>query len=96
MVDSRVLWITVLVDEGQSLETCLDALDLCEFLLHSMIGWLSLYQHGYLHRDVSSIGNLLKLTNLVKRRSFNTLEFTSLIASGEEKGELIDQIGIWW
>lgn len=39
-VEPRMLWITVLTDEGRSLDECSDALDLCECLLHSMIGRL--------------------------------------------------------
>jgi len=42
VVDCRTLWITVLVNEGQNLDECFDASDLCECLLHSMLGMLGM------------------------------------------------------
>ncbi|KAF8314585.1 uncharacterized protein EI90DRAFT_3135848 [Cantharellus anzutake] len=58
--DYRSLAVTLLRDQGCSLEYCDTAWDLCICLLHAMLGWLSTYQCGYLQRDVS-IGNVLKL-----------------------------------
>ena len=36
--DMRSLWVSVLADEGCSLETCTEAWDLCECILHAMLG----------------------------------------------------------
>jgi len=36
-----------------------------------MVGWLSIYQRGYLHRDIS-IGNVLKLKEAVRRNPAST------------------------
>ncbi|KAG6852183.1 hypothetical protein C0991_002308, partial [Blastosporella zonata] len=56
-------------DEGQSLEECDTPWDLSVCLLHGMLGWLSYYQAGYFHRDVS-IGNILKLKKPASREAF--------------------------
>jgi len=45
-----------------------------------MSGWLSYYQNGYMHRDVS-IGNVLKLKTTVKRKPFSTKSVQSLLES---------------
>ncbi|KAJ3808668.1 hypothetical protein F5876DRAFT_67102 [Lentinula aff. lateritia] len=57
--DFRSLSFGLTRDEGETLENCASAFELMECLLHSMLGWLDLYQHGFVHRDIS-IGNILK------------------------------------
>lgn len=97
--DTRTLVISLLADEGVDFENCDSGADLCECILHSMLGmsftfvhavctlhltsitgWLSFYQSGYLHRDVS-IGNVLKLAEPVKRKPFNIQNATDFVTA---------------
>jgi len=74
-VDVRNKVISFIKSIGNSLECCVSAWDLCECLLHSMLGWLSVYQSGYLQRDVS-IGNVLKLEAPVRmKKPFSIQKF---------------------
>ncbi|KAK7061342.1 hypothetical protein R3P38DRAFT_2828966 [Favolaschia claudopus] len=56
--ERRTLYITVFDSVGQSLIHAESSYDFCIALVHSLLGWLSYYQTGFLHRDVS-IGNVL-------------------------------------
>jgi len=59
-------------------------------------GWLSAYQRGYLHRDIS-IGNLLKLMKPARCKRFSALEVIGLlfnILSSEQQKEL-DNLEDW-
>ncbi|THU82290.1 hypothetical protein K435DRAFT_691801, partial [Dendrothele bispora CBS 962.96] len=70
--DYRSMWVTVFVGDGESLENCDSALDLCECLLQAALGWLSYYVNGYPHRDIS-VGNILKIKNGPReRKQFST------------------------
>ncbi len=86
-VDLRYEVIACMKSIGDTLEYCKSVWDLCECLLHSMLGvsftifvmiyisnnragWLSVYQSGYLQRDVS-VGNVLRLTSPVKMMPFS-------------------------
>ncbi|KAJ3806094.1 hypothetical protein F5876DRAFT_69232 [Lentinula aff. lateritia] len=78
--DFRSLCFSLTRDEGETLENCTSAFELMECLLHSMLGWLDLYQHGFLHRDIS-IGNILKLKSAATslRKDFSALPVGNLI-----------------
>ncbi|KAJ3873037.1 hypothetical protein F5051DRAFT_478640 [Lentinula edodes] len=78
--DFRPLCFSLTRDEGETLENCTSAFELMECLLHSMLGWLDLYQHGFLHRDIS-IGNLLKLKSAATflQKDFSALPVGNLI-----------------
>ncbi|KAJ7856506.1 hypothetical protein B0H14DRAFT_3864980 [Mycena olivaceomarginata] len=58
--DRRPLIVCVMEEEGMSLERCASAGDLCESILHALLGWLAAYERGWLQRD-PSIGNILRL-----------------------------------
>ncbi|KAG8771958.1 hypothetical protein FRC16_005770, partial [Serendipita sp. 398] len=58
--DVRPKMISIIKELGRSLEECETPFELCECILHAVIGWFELYQSGSLHRDLS-IGNILKL-----------------------------------
>ncbi|KAJ7232985.1 hypothetical protein B0H12DRAFT_1144545 [Mycena haematopus] len=58
--DFRPMIVCVMQEEGMSLEQCASAEDLCESVLHALLGWLSAYERGWLQRD-PSIGNILRL-----------------------------------
>ncbi|KAI0744468.1 hypothetical protein C8Q76DRAFT_851494 [Earliella scabrosa] len=74
----RRLCVSVFGEEGQSLEYCESAWDLCECILHCMLGWLSLLHRGYLHRDMS-IGNLLKLKTPSQRERFTARDVMKIL-----------------
>ncbi|KAJ7639181.1 hypothetical protein FB45DRAFT_1055342 [Roridomyces roridus] len=57
-LSSLFVHITSLV--GSSLTLSPDPLSLMMAILHAMLGWLSMFQAGFLHRDIS-IGNILGL-----------------------------------
>ncbi|KAJ3849117.1 hypothetical protein EV368DRAFT_47967 [Lentinula lateritia] len=78
--DFRSLSFGLTRDEGETLENCTSAFELMECLLHSMLGWLDLYQHGFVHRDIS-IGNILKSKSEVisLRKDFSALPVGDLI-----------------
>ncbi|KAF8637284.1 hypothetical protein AX17_002923 [Amanita inopinata Kibby_2008] len=46
--------------------------EIFESIAHAMLGWLIMYQGGYLHRDIS-IGNVLRLMRPEKREAFKIL-----------------------
>ncbi|KAJ7848363.1 hypothetical protein B0H14DRAFT_899118 [Mycena olivaceomarginata] len=58
--DSRPMIVCAMEEEGMSLERCDGPWDLCESLLHALLGWLAAYERGWLQRD-PSIGNILRL-----------------------------------
>ncbi|KAJ7507201.1 hypothetical protein B0H11DRAFT_194572 [Mycena galericulata] len=58
--DHRPMIVCVMEEEGMSLEQCTSAGDLCESILHALLGWLAAYERGWLQRD-PSIGNILRL-----------------------------------
>ncbi|KAJ7883666.1 hypothetical protein B0H14DRAFT_3857259 [Mycena olivaceomarginata] len=58
--DRRPMIVCVMEEEGMSLERCASAGDLCESILHALLGWLAAYERGWLQRD-PSIGNILRL-----------------------------------
>ncbi|KAF8204278.1 hypothetical protein K438DRAFT_2098551 [Mycena galopus ATCC 62051] len=60
MPDHRPMIVCVMQEEGKSLEECLSAEDLCDSILHALLGWLAAYERGWLQRD-PSIGNILRL-----------------------------------
>ncbi|KAJ6567307.1 hypothetical protein DFH09DRAFT_457170 [Mycena vulgaris] len=69
--DVRSLWGYVFEDRGDTLETCGSAWELSVCVLHALLGWLTYYQHGEMHRDVS-IGNVLRPRGgAVKRDAFS-------------------------
>ncbi|KAJ3819630.1 hypothetical protein F5880DRAFT_1676105 [Lentinula raphanica] len=77
-VDQRTLCFSLTKDRGETLEYCTDATDILECILHSMLGWLSLYQNGFLHRDIS-IGNIIKLKSPLERKDFSALSVNKLL-----------------
>ncbi|KAJ7751526.1 hypothetical protein DFH07DRAFT_1032410 [Mycena maculata] len=58
--DRRPMIVCFMEEEGMSLERCASAGDLCESILHALLGWLAAYERGWLQRD-PSIGNILRL-----------------------------------
>ncbi|KAH8834186.1 hypothetical protein DL96DRAFT_484677 [Flagelloscypha sp. PMI_526] len=70
--DVRPLIVIITVEEGVSLELCEDAWDICECILHGLLGWLKAYEMGWIHRD-PSIGNILKLKRARPDSSFTSL-----------------------
>ncbi|KAJ7479312.1 hypothetical protein B0H11DRAFT_2280857 [Mycena galericulata] len=58
--DHRPMIVCVMEEEGMSLEQCTSAGDLCESILHALLGWLAAYERGWFQRD-PSIGNILRL-----------------------------------
>ncbi|KAH8834183.1 hypothetical protein DL96DRAFT_1579713 [Flagelloscypha sp. PMI_526] len=59
--DVRPLLVIVTSEEEfVSLELCEDAWDLCECILHALLGWLAAYEQGWMQRD-PSIGRIVKL-----------------------------------
>ncbi|KAF8308290.1 uncharacterized protein EI90DRAFT_1861699 [Cantharellus anzutake] len=93
--DYRTLAVTLLRDQGCSLEYCDTAWDLCICLAHAMLGWLSTYQCGYMQRDVS-IGNVLKLTQPIKTAPFNINKLhefhDAIMRDNKSVGELSDAV----
>ncbi|KAJ7229055.1 hypothetical protein GGX14DRAFT_346042 [Mycena pura] len=67
--DWKSLWIHICSLIGMSLVQAKSPLFLFEAILHAMLGWLSMFQSGFLHRDIS-IGNLLGLQDLVQMEEF--------------------------
>ncbi|KAF8206325.1 hypothetical protein K438DRAFT_1817003 [Mycena galopus ATCC 62051] len=57
-VEARSLCFTVFTTIGQSLVHTESSYQLCMALVDGVLGWLSLYQAGSMHRDIS-IGNVL-------------------------------------
>ncbi|KAF8206304.1 hypothetical protein K438DRAFT_468628 [Mycena galopus ATCC 62051] len=57
-VEARSLCFTVSTTIGRSLVHAESSYQLCMALVDGVLGWLSLYQAGYMHRDIS-IGNVL-------------------------------------
>ncbi|KAJ7223091.1 hypothetical protein GGX14DRAFT_657162 [Mycena pura] len=58
--DRRPMIVCAMKEEGMTLEQCASAQDLCESILHALLGWLAAYERGWLHLD-PSIGNILRL-----------------------------------
>ncbi|EEB95905.1 hypothetical protein MPER_05054, partial [Moniliophthora perniciosa FA553] len=71
--DYRAARIVLLGAVGRSLLFATSSWALCEAIVHALLGWLTYYQHGYMHRDVS-IGNVLQLKKPVKMKPFEILE----------------------
>ncbi|KAJ7672855.1 hypothetical protein B0H17DRAFT_174693 [Mycena rosella] len=57
-VEAHTMCFTVFTLIGYSLVHAKSSSDLSEALVHALLGWLSLYQSGFLQRDIS-IGNVL-------------------------------------
>ncbi|KAJ3888429.1 hypothetical protein GG344DRAFT_67980 [Lentinula edodes] len=85
--DFRSLCFSLTRDEGETLENCTSAFELMECLLHSILGWLDLYQHGFVHSLDISIGNILKLKSAATafRRDFSALPIRNLILPSSTK-----------
>ncbi|KLO14766.1 hypothetical protein SCHPADRAFT_299202 [Schizopora paradoxa] len=87
--DYRSLVVSLSRDRGKTIDNCESAWDLCIFLLHSMLGWLSMFQSGYMHRDVS-IGNLFMLPKEVEMEPFSIKKFTdfrnAMLGDGQPTG----------
>ncbi|KAJ7818263.1 hypothetical protein B0H14DRAFT_2373395 [Mycena olivaceomarginata] len=62
VVEARSLCFTAFTTIGVSLVHAPSSYALCRALVDAMLGWLSMYQSGYQHRDVS-IGNVLLATS---------------------------------
>ncbi|CAA7263360.1 unnamed protein product [Cyclocybe aegerita] len=67
--ETRTMCYSFFSLEGRSLVEAESSRELCEALIHGVLGWLSTYQAGYLHRDIS-IGNLLLCPNSVEKSAF--------------------------
>ncbi|KAJ3964444.1 hypothetical protein EV361DRAFT_955942 [Lentinula raphanica] len=76
--DQRTLCFSLTKDPGETLDRCTDAMDIMECILHSMLGWLTLYQNGFLHKDIS-IGDIIKLKTPLKRKNFSALSVNNLL-----------------
>ncbi|KAJ8454650.1 hypothetical protein ONZ45_g19220 [Pleurotus djamor] len=74
----RSLWVHVSSLVGKSLSRVDHPKDLFYSIAHAMLGWLSILQHGFLHRDIS-IGNVLTIDNAITMPKF-TVEATSDLA----------------
>ncbi|KAJ7666541.1 hypothetical protein B0H17DRAFT_1336278 [Mycena rosella] len=57
-VEAHTMCFTVFTLIGYSLVRAKSSYELSEALVHALLGWLSLYQSGFLQRDIS-IGNVL-------------------------------------
>ncbi|KAJ6608689.1 hypothetical protein B0H10DRAFT_2067030 [Mycena sp. CBHHK59/15] len=49
---------------GTSLFCAKSSYELCTALVHAVLGWLSLYQSGFMHRDID-IGNVLLTSRVI-------------------------------
>ncbi|KAJ3515946.1 hypothetical protein NLJ89_g1437 [Agrocybe chaxingu] len=67
--ETRTMCYSFFSLEGHSLVEAKSSRELCEALIHGVLGWLSTYQAGYLHRDIS-IGNLLLCPDSVVKSDF--------------------------
>ncbi|KAJ7162646.1 hypothetical protein C8R43DRAFT_991048 [Mycena crocata] len=56
--EGRTLCYAIFLHIGRSLVHAKSSSDLCMALVHALLGWLSFYQKGFMHRDIS-IGNVL-------------------------------------
>ncbi|CAK5276057.1 unnamed protein product [Mycena citricolor] len=70
-LDHRTMCVHITTSEGKRLETCKTPWDLVISAVHGMLGWLSLFQAGFLHRNVSIV-NLLRLDPPLHRPKFTT------------------------
>ncbi|KLO14918.1 hypothetical protein SCHPADRAFT_996286 [Schizopora paradoxa] len=75
---SRNFSVSLLRDEGKTLEFCESAWDLCECVLHAMLGYIASLNSGFMQQDVS-IGNYLKLKFPVIMKPFTTNKQTELL-----------------
>ncbi|KAJ7211361.1 hypothetical protein GGX14DRAFT_394273 [Mycena pura] len=66
----KSLWVHFCSLVGMSLVLSKDPLFLFEAILHGMLGWLSMFLKGFLHRDVS-IGNILALPDAIEMEPFD-------------------------
>ncbi|KAJ7220514.1 hypothetical protein GGX14DRAFT_354587 [Mycena pura] len=82
----KSLWLHFCSLLGMSLVLSKDPLFLFEAILHAMLGWLSIFLKGFLHRDVS-IGNLLALQDAVDMEPFK-------IDSTDELSMLMHELNI--
>ncbi|KAJ6567315.1 hypothetical protein DFH09DRAFT_1034482, partial [Mycena vulgaris] len=57
-VEAYTMCFTVFTLIGQSLTNAESSSELCLALIHGLLGYLSIYQTGFMHRDIS-IGNVL-------------------------------------
>ncbi|KAJ7438455.1 hypothetical protein FB451DRAFT_1570222 [Mycena latifolia] len=60
--EARTLCYTIFETIGFSLVYATSSYQLCMAFVHALLGWLSFYQSGFLHRDIS-IGNVLLAKN---------------------------------
>ncbi|KAJ7211362.1 hypothetical protein GGX14DRAFT_624497 [Mycena pura] len=82
----KSLWVHFCSLVGMSLVLSKDPLLLFEAILHGMLGWLSMFLKGFLHRDVS-IGNLLALQDAIEMEPFK-------IDSSDELSTLVHGLNI--
>ncbi|CAK5262594.1 unnamed protein product, partial [Mycena citricolor] len=68
-LDHRTMCVHITTGEGKRLETCKTPWDLVISVVHGMLGWLSLFQAGFLHRNVSIV-NLLRSDPPLHRPKF--------------------------
>ncbi|KAJ6543851.1 hypothetical protein B0H19DRAFT_1308661 [Mycena capillaripes] len=54
----RTMCFTVFLTIGKSFLEAKSSYEICMALVHALLGWLSYYQSGFMHRDIS-IGNVL-------------------------------------
>ncbi|PFH48032.1 hypothetical protein AMATHDRAFT_49857 [Amanita thiersii Skay4041] len=85
--------IQVLGSEGFSLTIVNSTWKLFESITHAMLGWLTMYQEGYLHRDVS-IGNILRLKKPEHRERFHILPKFKQGASDGTRDQLVRNVQI--
>ncbi|KAF9644543.1 hypothetical protein BDM02DRAFT_3190520 [Thelephora ganbajun] len=81
--ETRTLRFTVFGVKGKSLVEARNPRQLSRALAHFLLGWLSTYLSGHLHRDIS-IGNILMTDEPVKRKKFEE--------AAEEIAELCKQV----
>ncbi|KIY61023.1 hypothetical protein CYLTODRAFT_460202 [Cylindrobasidium torrendii FP15055 ss-10] len=83
--EERSLQVSVLLEEGHSLEQCEDAADLAISVGHALLGYLNALLKGWMHRDIS-IGNILRLVNEVDRKPFQATSVIELLRENTRDG----------
>ncbi|KIY64291.1 hypothetical protein CYLTODRAFT_457351 [Cylindrobasidium torrendii FP15055 ss-10] len=93
-VDKRSLQVTVLLEEGQSLETCKDPADMVLSVGHALLGYTVALLKGWMHRDIS-IGNILRLEKECDRKPFSAKSVIDLLRTSGTQDDAGESAITW-
>ncbi|KAH8085407.1 hypothetical protein BXZ70DRAFT_956972 [Cristinia sonorae] len=104
--DLRLCMVTLTKPRGESLINVPSSLQLCDGILHALLGWVGIYMAGYMQRDVS-LGNLywlpkptemppfiLDLARLTQPLGGASLAMAPLLLYAERINQAVKSLGI--